>query len=218
MKKDTPETTSAAVEPAKAPAMTEPAKAEPATESGLRLHMGIAEQGKVYALQGNHSMALKYYRYAMHMTVQAGDPEVFFRHYLECVIESLEHTGSLSEVLAYCEKAIHFYEEHPPPNPLAVRDLASLHERRGIVLLKLQDGDGARLALRSALDIARKAGQTMPLSATLSRWVESGMHVDAPRLLAEQRRAGYFSVRSDTVNAKRAIKLPNEAALMQAGP
>ena len=37
---------------------------------------GIAEQ-EVYALAGKHALALLYYRHAIHMTVQAGDPEIF---------------------------------------------------------------------------------------------------------------------------------------------
>ena len=98
--------------------------------------MGIAEQGKVHALRGDHAVALLYYRHAIHMTVQTHDSEIFFRHYLECVMESLEQTGSYPEVLAYCAKAIEFYAQNPPPNPLAQRDLAHIYERQGVVLLK----------------------------------------------------------------------------------
>ena len=50
----------------------------------------------------------------------------------------------------------------------------------------------------------------MPLLQTLLRWLKSGLHVDANRVLAEQRRNHYFSVRSDTVDAGRAIQLPDE--------
>src|SRR5215212_4391682 len=100
-------------------------------QAGAKLHMGIAEQGKVHALLGQHALALVYYRHAIHMAVQVQDPEIFFRHYLECVMESLEQMGSYTEVLAYCAKAIDFYTQNPPPNPLAQRDLAHIYERQG---------------------------------------------------------------------------------------
>jgi hypothetical protein len=45
---------------------------------------------------------------------------------------------------------------------------------------------------------------------TLLRWTKGGLHVDAGRVLAEQRRTHYFSVRSDTVDAGRAIRLPDD--------
>ena len=122
-----------------------------ATTAGARLHMGIAEQGKVYALAGKHALALQYYRHAIHMAVQAGDPEIFFRHYLECVMESLEQMGAHVEVLAYCEKAVAFYGEHPPTNLLEQRDLAHVYERQGAVLLKSGDKEGAAAAFEQAL-------------------------------------------------------------------
>ncbi len=178
--------------------------------AGARLHMGIAEQGKVYALAGKHALALQYYRHAIHMAVQAGDPEIFFRHYLECVMESLEQMGAHAEVLAYCEKAIAFYGDQPPANLLAQRDLAHVYERQGSVLLKRGDKEGAARAFEAALREAERSGQTLPLAQTLLRWTRSGLHVDANRVLAEQRRTHYFSVRGDTVDAGRAIRLPDD--------
>ncbi|MFN8466280.1 MAG: hypothetical protein U0X20_12055 [Caldilineaceae bacterium] len=180
------------------------------SNTGARLHMGIAEQGKVYALAGKHALALQYYRQAIHMAVQAGDPEIFFRHYLECVMESLEQMGAHAEVLAYCEKAIAFYGEHPPANFLEQRDRAHVYERQGSVLLKRGDKEGAAAAFEQALRAAEGSSQALPLAQTLLRWTRSGLHVDANRVLAEQRRTHYFSVRSDTVDASRAIKLPND--------
>ena len=43
------------------------------TQTSAALHMGIAEQGKVHALRGDHAVALLYYRHAIHMTVQTHD-------------------------------------------------------------------------------------------------------------------------------------------------
>lgn len=190
--------------------MNAPTTALDVTQHNAQVHLGIAEQGKVYALAGKHALALLYYRYAIHMTVQAQDPEIFFRHYLECVMESLEQMGSYAEVLAYCTKAIEFYAQNPPPNPLAQRDFAHIYERQGAVLLKMGEKEQAGQAFEAALRVLQSSGQTLPLVQTLLRWVKSGLHIDPQRVLAEQRRTHYFSVRSDTVEANRAIKLPDE--------
>ncbi len=188
---------------------------------GLKLHMGIAEQGKVYALEGNHRHALLYYREAMQMAIQAGDPEVFFRHYLECTIESLEQTGTFGEVLAYCDKAIELYTENPPPNPMAELDLAHIYQKKGVVLLKMGVEEEALTCFREVMTRARKLGpltrKTLPLSQSLLRWLETGLHVDVARVIAEQKQHGYFSVRKDTVNPKLAVKLPHEETLAAAG-
>ncbi|MCP4687605.1 MAG: tetratricopeptide repeat protein [Desulfobacterales bacterium] len=177
---------------------------------GFRIHMGIAEQGKLYALAGDYKRALHYYRHAMKMAVDAGDPEVFFRHYLECVIEALEHMGSYGEILDYCDKAVRFYEDHPPPNPVAWLDLANIHQRKGVILLKTGDNEAAGRVFRKALEIARDAGGALNLSKNLLRWIDGHMHIEPSRVLSEQKRMNYFSVRRDVVDPTRAIKLPNE--------
>lgn len=190
--------------------MTTETNATSAAQANIKLHMGIAEQGKVYALAGKHSVALMYYRHAIQMTVQAQDPEIFFRHYLECVMEALEQMGAYTEVLAYCAKAIEFYTQNPPPNPLAQRDFAHVYERQGAVLLKMGEKEQAVQAFEQAVQVLQGSGQTLPLIQVLLRWLKAGMYVDPNRVLAEQRRARYFSVRSDTVDTSRAIKLPDE--------
>ena len=181
---------------------------------GMKLHMGIAEQGKVYALEGDHSLALHYYREAMRMTVQAEAPEVFFRHYLECVMESLEHMMAYPEVLEYCERAIQFYQDNPPPNEVATMDLAHIYQRKGINLLKMGIQDEASVALQQALETARAVGKvtskTMPLAQTMLRWLRSRLHIDDQRMIAEQHRTQYFMVRKDTVEPEKAVRLPNE--------
>ncbi|MCP4665299.1 MAG: hypothetical protein GY849_02945 [Deltaproteobacteria bacterium] len=176
----------------------------------FRLHMGVAEQGKLYALDGDHRLALAYYREAMKMSVVAKDPEVFFRHYLDCVMESLEHMESYEEVLEYCDKAIRFYEEKPPPNPMAQLDLANIHQRKGVIQQKMEDREGAGESFREAIKQAGEVSQEMPLAQNLLRWIESHMHVDIPRIKAEQERTKYFIVRKDAVDSKKAVKLPNE--------
>lgn len=172
-----------------------------------RLHMGIAERGKMYALAGDHSRALQYYRVAMRVAVTAKDPEIFFRHYLECVMESLEHIGAYDEVLAYCDKAIQLYADAPPPNVMATMDLASIHLRRGVVLLKRNEREQAKKSLEASQKTARGVGGEIGLVSLLLRWVSSGFVIDSARILAEQKRGGYFVVRRETVDTSRAIEL-----------
>lgn len=169
------------------------------------MHVGLTEQGKLHALAGDHKAALAHYREAMAMAVRAGEPEVFFRHNLECSLESLELMGAHDEVLAYCDRALALYRQRPPAHDVAVRDLAHVHQRRGIILLKRGERAGARPDLAEAV---RLQPERMPLAAALLRWVASGLHFDVARVVAEQHRHQYFCVRRDTVAPERAIPLP----------
>ena len=56
-----------------------------------RLHLGIAEAGKLLAIKGRHREALHRYREALRLAHSARAPQLFGRHYLQCVLESLEH-------------------------------------------------------------------------------------------------------------------------------
>lgn len=171
-------------------------------------HHGIAEQGKVHVLLGRHELALLHFREAMRLAVAAKAPEVVFRHYLECSLETLEHLGAHEDVLAYCDRALAHYEEHPPRHELARLDRATIRQRRAAVLLKLQRPGEAREDLEAARDEARRAGGRLALAEALLRWVAGGLHVQPERVLAEQRRHGYFSIREDTVDRSRAVPLP----------
>jgi hypothetical protein len=171
-------------------------------------HAGIAEYGKLCALRGDHAGALRHYREAMGMAVRAKVPEVVFRHYLECSLESLEHMRAYADVVAYCDRAIEHYRERPPENPLARLDLASIHQRRGVVLFKQGDRAGAGRALELARAAADAADARLPLAETLLRWLRSELTVTAERIAEEQLRHKYFSVRKDMVKESRAVPLP----------
>lgn len=171
----------------------------------LAYHLGFAERGKLHALAGDHREALIHYRAAIRLAVEQGAPEVFFRHYMECSLESLELLGSLREVLDYCERALAHYAARPPEHELARRDLAHVHLRRGVCLLKLGERDAARVSLEAAL---ASGGGALPLATALLQWLRAGWHVDAARVLAEQRRHDYFTVRADQVDPSRALELP----------
>jgi len=163
--------------------------------SARRQHVKTAEDGKRQALAGDHRAALERYREALRLAVAAAEPEVFFRHYLECALESLERLGAYAEVLEYCDRAIEHYRATPPRHELARVDLAHIHQRRGIVLLKQRDPTRAAAALTEAARLAGSVGCALPLAAAVLEWLNRGWQVDAERLLAEQERHGYFSVR-----------------------
>ena len=192
--------------PADAPAWT-----------AARAHLAIAEQGKVYALEGQHAAALAYYREAIRLTVQAGEPEIVFRHYLECVLESLERIGSYAEVLDYCDKALDLLAGAPVTEQTAL-ERAHVFQRQGAVLLKSGNRDAAAAALRKAVELAAAHGFSLALANTLLAWLDRGLQVDARRVAAEQERANYFNVRRDTVDRARAVKLPNEQLVLGMSP
>lgn len=180
-------------------------------EQGPYLHLRIAEQGKLHALSQEFPLALAHYRHAMRMTAQAGDPEVFFRHYLECVVECLEQMGAYDEVLAWCDRAEAFFGDLDlTQNPVAQRDLAGVHQRRGVVLLRRGDTHGALCALQTALQIARAGGFEVPLAQRLAGWVRAGLVIERARLEAELVRGSYYSVRPETVDRAVALPLPRE--------
>lgn len=183
---------------------------------GLSLHLGIAEQGKLLALDGQHTLALAYYREAMRRAVDEKAPDVFFRHYMECALETLEHMGAFEDLLAYCDKAIAHYAEQPE-SEIALFDLATIHQRRGLVLLKAGRAEEARQALDLALETARATDRSLPLAATVSRWLAGQLAVSPERIFQEQKRREYFTVRADNVEPRRAVKLPGEM-LAAAGP
>jgi hypothetical protein len=162
-------------------------------------HLAIAEAGKIAALNGDHRSALKQYRDAMRLAVSAKSPEVFFRHYLEASLESLELMNDFESVLEYCNRAIAHYAAYPPKHTLAVLDLASTHQRKAAALIKSNCAQEARAELKQALTLAAQVGADMKLSKLLNTWLERGLTITPERILAEQRRLRYFSVRADTI-------------------
>jgi len=181
------------------------------------LHMGVAEQGKVHALRGDHVAALMHYREAMAIAAREQAPPLVLRHYVECALESLEHMGAYDEVLAYCERAVEHYRVHPPESRLARLDLATIHQRRGVALLKQGDRDDAERALALACAEASEAEARLPLADALLRWLRAQLTITPQRLAAELARHNYCSVREDTVTPDRAVSLPADVAVMPRG-
>jgi tetratricopeptide (TPR) repeat protein len=178
------------------------------------LHRGLAEQGKLHAIDGQHELALAHYREAMRLSVEADAPEVFFRHYLECSMESLELMGANEDVVRYCHKVAEHYAGVEPADELQARfvalDLAANAQRLGANLLRLGRTDEAAEALVTAVDRARAAGAELPLAELAQGWLARRLTVDGARLEAEQRRLGYFAVTPESVDRSIAVPLPTE--------
>lgn len=171
-------------------------------------HLQEAQAGHRAALRHDHVTALRHYREAMRIAVESRAPEIFFRHYLEASLESLELLEAYDNVLAYCEKAIQFYADNPPKNDIHWHDLASIHQRRAISLLKSDRRSDALQAFQEALRIADRIPAPLPLARLVLGWLDRGLFVTRERLLTEQRRLRYFSVSADWVEVQAAEGSP----------
>lgn len=158
-------------------------------------HLAIARTGEQAALRGDHLTALAHYRDAIRLAVASRSPDVFARHYLEATLESLELMGDFESVAEFCERAVAHYEVNPPKHGLAWLDLASIYQRKGIILLKQGKTEPAYATMEVAISTAARAPATLPLCERLLDWHRRGLSVSAERLLAEQRRLRYFSIR-----------------------
>jgi len=170
------------------------------------VHLSIAEVGKVKALKGEHKEALKHYQEALKLAVSSGAPEVFFRHYTQCVLESLELTSAYDEVIDYCIKADAHYQSLKLNSSIHRRDHGSVLERQGLVQLKkgtAEDIEQGRSALEQAKAIAGE--KVLPLTEEILHWLERGFSLDVRRILSSQYKHCYFVVRPDQVDHKRAI-------------
>lgn len=168
-------------------------------------HVSLAEAGKVKALSGQHQEALKHYREAIKTAVSAGSPEVFFRHYTHCVLESLELSGSYDEVISFCKEADEHYSKLPISNPIIRRDHGSTLERWGLVLAKSGQLDDAKQKLELAIEKA-KPGR-LPISEQVHNWLVRGYHPDISRIERAQKKHNYFTVRRGQVDPTKAVFL-----------
>jgi tetratricopeptide (TPR) repeat protein len=175
------------------------------------LHLNIAEAGKVHALADRHGEALRHYREAIRLAVAAKAPEVFFRHYSQCVLESLEQSGGDADIIAFCEGAEAHYAELnasglDADTPLHRKDRGSLLERLGLAELRSGDVAAARATLQTAISLAGKG--VLPLAEQVHGWLARGLAVSPALLRQAQNRHNYFVVRADAVDAARAYQLP----------
>jgi tetratricopeptide (TPR) repeat protein len=164
-------------------------------------HLHVAEAGKLAALRGDHASALLRYREALRLAAEQQAPDMFRRHYLEISLESLELLGELNSVIECCDRAIAHYTDNPPQSDVAWLDLASIHQRKGAVLMKAGEPNKARLELARALEVGAGVGAHLELARLLHGWIARGLTVPPARITHEQRRLHYFSVRSDTMRS-----------------
>ena len=170
------------------------------------IHLGIAENGKLLALKGDHKEALRHYRQAIRLAVSGKAPEVFFRHYTQCVLESLEELKSYDEILTFCRDADAHYSGLEVTDDLRRRDHGSILERAGVVKLKSGEVDEGRAMLERAIDVAGEGA--LPLAEEVIGWLTRGYALDATRLRAAQSRHGQPVVQKDKVNRSIARPLP----------
>ena len=170
------------------------------------MHLGIAEAGKVHALAGRHAEALRHYREAIRLAVAAKAPEIFFRHYSQCVLESLEKSGGDADIIAYCEAAETHYASLDADTPLHRKDRGATLERLGLAFLRSGNTDAARASLASAISLAGKG--VLPLAEQVAGWLARGLTVSPALLVQAQQKHKYFVVRPDAVDPARARQLP----------
>lgn len=171
-----------------------------------QIHLGLAEAGKVLALKGKHQDALRHYREAIKTAVSANSPEVFFRHYTHCVLESLELSGAYEEVIAFCENADEHYKNLTVDTPMVRRDHANTLERWGVALLK--NGQAARAEDVLARAVEKAAPAPLPVATQILSWLERRFNPDVNRIAQIQKQHAYFTVRREQVDPKKATYLP----------
>lgn len=180
------------------------------------IHFSIAETGKLLALKGKHIDALQHYREALRLAVSSRAPEIFFRHYTQCVLESLELTGEYKEIIEFCTNADHHYASLDLHSSLHRRDHGSVLERLGLTHLKNDDLEQGRAALEKARAIAGDG--VLPITDEVLGWLKRGFRVDKGRILSSQRKHKYFVVRHGQVDPKRAKPMDSLQATTHASP
>jgi tetratricopeptide (TPR) repeat protein len=170
------------------------------------LHLGIAERGKMFALETNYTEALRYYREAIKMTQGQEGAELFFQHYTQCVMETLELSKAYDQVIAYCEKFIDFLENKEENSVLIDKHYATILEKMGVQYLLKEEKATALPLFKAAQDRLGKGKQ--PLTDELINWIQRGYTISAKQISDLQKRHHYFIVQKETLKPDLAIDLP----------
>ena len=174
------------------------------------LHLSLAEHGKLCLLRGDGGEALRHFREALRLCVSARAPEVFFRHYTQCVLEALEKAGNFAEVAAYCREADAFYADRGLDDAFHRKDHGSILERLGIALIRLNEREAAVAALARATGAAGPG--VLPLAEELLGWLKRGYAISGERIAQLQQRHRYFVIREGSIDPALARALPPETA------
>jgi len=169
-------------------------------------HLGIVENGKIYSLKGDHKEALRHYREGLRMCTIENASEVFFQHYTQCVMESLELSGGHDEVISYCEKTNALLENNIERSDFIKKNYAVTVEKEAIQYLFKEDK-------QTATDLFKKVQTTIgrgnqPLTDELLNWLQRGYAISEKQIRLAQKKHNYFTVRKENINPEIAIELP----------
>jgi tetratricopeptide (TPR) repeat protein len=166
--------------------------------SPFEQHHSLAEKGKMLAQKHKHAEALELYREALAKAQFSNTEPVVLRYYIECILESLEHTGAFTEILTYCDHAREHYKMHPPKTIWQKKDLASIHERAMLMHIKLGNQDAAKEDGAKATTYAKQNGFELHLANKVMRWLLANLHISRERIEQEQKKNGYFTITTCT--------------------
>lgn len=169
------------------------------------LHYRIAERGKMHALDKNYAEALRHYKEALKLTQKQQDSELFFQHYSQCVMESLELSGAYDQVISFCENYRAFLQEKSQ-DALVRKHNAFVSERQAIQHILREEPEEAKdLLLKIQKDIGKGR---QPITDELLNWLLRGYKIKSDQLRNLQKKHNYFIVRKESVNPKIAMDLP----------
>ena len=164
-------------------------------QSQNNLHLGICESGKLLHIVGRFDDALEKYRNAMVMCASQHAPQVFARHYVDCILDCLQHAKRFDAALELLDQAISNKGNESPVviAPFLFRKLIVLcqlgqHQEAFILVSELDSTMYADSSLYLALKQALVRRQSMP-----ERWLD--------QILNHHK---FYTVRKDNVDKKRA--------------
>ena len=171
------------------------------------LHLGIAEQGKVYQLQGNYKEALRHYRESIKMVQHVQNGEIFFQHYSQCVMEVLELSGSHDELILYCDRFLEFLDNKDPEDEMIKKYKAMILEKQAIQYLYKNELSEAKDLLLQAQALVGRGRHK--LTDEMLGWVQRGFTISPKQIQGSQKKNDYFIVRKEQVKPEMAIELPD---------
>ena len=173
-------------------------------------HLGIAEKGKIYCLQGNYKEALRHFKEAIKMTQNQKNGDIFFQHYSQCVMEILELSGAYDDVINYCEKILIFLKTKNDKPKIVEAYTNFLLEKIAIQYVLKNESSEALDVLKQIKDTSKNVKK--PISDSLFNWLQRGYQISTRQIHDLQNKNNYFIIRKETTNPKIAIELPEAIA------
>lgn len=177
-------------------------------------HLCLAEAGKLAVTKSKYTEGLDYLRAALSLSVRLQAPVIFSRHYVDCIIDTLEQANEYEQALRILEQAIEERELHKNQTPIHQLDHAHNLLRCSILLFKLGLEDEATQALHEAKDSA--LDNSIPMLDKLVDWRNRGFSIQAHSILDIQKKTNYFLVRRDQLRLEIA-KMAPPYSLIQKG-